>query len=136
MIIRPRKEVAAVPEWPEPVQGAKYLRILHKHVLALRGKATPEAHGNRDLYLDDVVLAHLYAFFNPTIKSLRIIEDFSQTRQAKKHIKAPKIARSTLSDFHKVVDPTLLQPSSPTISSASRARAIAKLPTLSCAKSS
>jgi hypothetical protein len=110
MIIRPRKEVAAVPEWPEPVQGAKYLRILHKHVLALRDKATPEAHGNRDLFLDDVVLAHLYAFFNPTIKSLRIIEDFSQTRQAKKHIKAPKIARSTLSDFHKVVDPTLLQP--------------------------
>lgn len=110
MILRPRKEVPEVPEWPEPVQGAKYLRILHKHVLALRGKATPDPHGNRDLFLDDVVLAHLYAFFNPTIKSLRIIEDFSKTRQAKKHIKAPKIARSTLSDFHKVVDPTLLQP--------------------------
>jgi hypothetical protein len=110
MILRPPKVEPALPEWPEPVQGAKYLRILHKHVLALRGKATPDPHGNRDLFLDDVVLAHLYAFFNPTIKSLRVIEDFSKTRQSKKHIKAPKIARSTLSDFHKVVDPTLLQP--------------------------
>ena len=37
------------------------------------------AHGNRELFLDDVFLAYLLAFFNPTLRSLRTIEDFSQT---------------------------------------------------------
>lgn len=110
MILRPPKDEPVAPNWPEPVQGAKYLRLLNKHVLALRAQASPDPHGNQQLFLDDVVLAHLYAFYNPTIKSLRIIEDFSRTRQAHKHLKAPKIARSTLSDFHRVTDPALLQP--------------------------
>jgi hypothetical protein len=105
-----KKSMRELDDWPDPVQGSKYLRILEKHVLALRAQTKPDAHGNQQLFLDDVVLAHLYSFFNPTIKSLRVIEDFSHTRQAQKHLKTPKISRSTLSDFHKVLDPALLQP--------------------------
>jgi hypothetical protein len=97
-------------EWPEDVRGGKYLRMLQRHAVELRNKTEPDAHGNRQLYLDDVFLAHLLAFFNPTIKSLRKVEDFSRSRQAQRHLKTPKIARSTLSDFHKLVDPALLQP--------------------------
>ena len=63
----------SLPEWPVPVQGGKYVRMLDRHLSALR-EAVP--HGNRKLFLDDVFVAYLLAFFNPTLRSLRTIEDF------------------------------------------------------------
>lgn len=101
------KAVDRLADWPEPVTGGKYVRMLERLVRGLRGD---EAHGNRRLFLDDVVIAHLLAFFNPTLRSLRTIEDFSQTRQAQRHLSVPRLCKSTLSDFHRVADPTLLQP--------------------------
>lgn len=96
-----------LPEWPDPVKGGKYLHLLQKHVRQLRAE---HAHGNQQLFADDVVLAHLLAFFNPTLRSLRTIEDFSQTRQARRHLSIRKICKSTLSDFHRLTDPDLLRP--------------------------
>lgn len=96
-----------LPEWPETITGGKYVRMLEKHVRALRDST---AHGNRQLFLDDVVVAHLLAFFNPTLRSLRTIEDFSQTRQAQRHLSVRRLCKSTLSDFHRVADPALLEP--------------------------
>lgn len=55
-------------------------------------------------------MVYLLAFFNPTIRSLRTIEDLSQTRQARKHLSVDKICKSTLSDFNKLVDPERLIP--------------------------
>jgi hypothetical protein len=97
----------ALPNWPEPVLGGKYVRMLERHTRALRDA---DAHGNRHLFLDDVVIAHLLAFFNPTLRSLRTFEDFSQTRQAQRHLSVRRLCKSTLSDFHRVADPTLLEP--------------------------
>jgi Transposase DDE domain len=112
-----------LPEWEgDPVQGYKYLRMLDRHVVALRAKSAPDPHGNQQLFLNDVVVAHLFCFFNPSIKSLRNVEDFSQTRQAQGKFKAPKISRTTLSDFHKVVDPQLLQPIVAELTSEARKR--------------
>ena len=102
--VKPSDEL---PDWPEPITGGKYVRMLETHVRALRDRA---AHGNRTLFLDDVVIAHLLAFFNPTLRSLRTIEDFSQTRQAQRHLSVRRLCKSTLSDFHRVTDPTLLEP--------------------------
>jgi hypothetical protein len=96
-----------LPEWPETITGGKYVRMLEKHVRALRDST---AHGNRQLFLDDVVVAQLLAFFNPTLRSLRTIEDFSQTRQAQRHLSVRRLCKSTLSDFHRVADPALLEP--------------------------
>jgi hypothetical protein len=96
-----------LPDWPEPISGGKYLRMLDKHVRALREESP---HGNRQLFLDDVFLAHLLALFNPTLRSLRTIEDFSQTRQAQRHLSVRKLCKSTLSDFHRMADPALLEP--------------------------
>src|SRR5947207_6493115 len=104
------KEVKAdqcLPNWPEPVIGGKYIRMLGAHVRALRES---DAHGNRQVFLDDVVIAHLLAFFNPTLRSLRTIEDFSQTRQAQRHLSVRRLCKSTLSDFHRLAEPTLLEP--------------------------
>ena len=87
--------------------GGKYVRLLQKQLDALRAE---DVHGNRRLLLDDVFVTHLLAFFTPSIRSLRTIEDFSQTRQAQKHLSISKICKSTLSDFHRLVDPERLTP--------------------------
>lgn len=86
--------------------GGKYVRLLETQLEQLRDES---AHGNRELHLDDVFVVHLLAFFNPTVRSLRTIEDFSQTRQVQKHLSLPKICKSTLSDFHRLADPERLQ---------------------------
>ena len=101
------KPIESLPNWPEPITGGKYVRMLEKHARSLRGA---DAHGNRQLFLDDVVIAHLLAFFNPTLRSLRTIEDFSQTRQAQRHLSMRRLCKSTLSDFHRIADPALLEP--------------------------
>jgi hypothetical protein len=101
-------EEADLPSWPEPVMGGKYVRMLEKQLAGLRRH--DDAHGNRRLFLDDVFVTYLLAFFNPSIRSLRTIEDFSQTRQVQRHLWVPKLCRTTLSDFHRLADPERLQP--------------------------
>lgn len=96
-----------LPIWPEQVVGAKPIRSLERLIEGLR-QETP--HGNRELFLDDVVVAYLLAFFNPALRTLRTIEDFSQTRQARRHLTIRKLCKSTLSDFNKLADPARLQP--------------------------
>ncbi len=98
---------AELPLWPETVQRGSLVETLRIHVGKLR---TEDDHGNRELFLDDVFSAYLLAFFNPSIRTLRTIEDFSQTKQAQKHLSIPKISRSTLSDFQRIADPERLSP--------------------------
>lgn len=114
-----------LPDWPEPVLGGKYVRRLERHVRALR-EADP--HGNRKLFCDDAIVAHLLAFFNPTLRSLRTIEDFSQTRQARKHLSVRRLCKSTLSDFHRLCDPTVLQPVVQRLHAAVRQRSGSRTP--------
>lgn len=89
------------------VIGGKYVRLLEKHLQKLRGESR---HGNQKLYLDDVFVVYLLAFHNPSVRSLRTIEDFSQTRQIQKHLSLRKICKSTLSDFNALADPERLTP--------------------------
>jgi hypothetical protein len=99
--------------------------MLEKHLRALRQDG---AHGNRRLFLDDVVVVHLLAFFNPTLRSLRTLEDFSQTRQAQRHVSVPRLCKSTLSDFHRVSDPALLVPIVQRLRAAATARGMRPTP--------
>jgi hypothetical protein len=96
-----------LPIWPEQVLGAKHIHSLERLIDQLREQ---DPHGNRDLFLDDVFVAYLLAFFNPALRTLRTIEDFSQTRQAQKHLSIPKLCKSTLSDFNKLAEHSRLQP--------------------------
>ena len=96
-----------LPVWPDRIVGAKHVHSLERLVDGLREQ---NPHGNRALFLDDVFVAYLLAFFNPALRTLRTIEDFSQTRQAQKHLSVPKLCKSTLSDFNKLADPARLQP--------------------------
>jgi hypothetical protein len=102
------QEEEPLANWPERVTGGKYVRMLEAYVQKLRSSAS--SHGNREMFLDDVVIAHLLAFYNPTLRSLRTFEDFSQTRQAQRHLSVRRLCRSTLSDFHRIADASLLEP--------------------------
>jgi hypothetical protein len=94
---------------PASILGQKYVRLLEKLIVSLRNQAdTP--HGNQKLFLDDVFIVYLLAFFNPVVRSLRTLEDLSRTPQAQKHLSVEAICKSTLSDFNKLVDPERLQP--------------------------
>jgi hypothetical protein len=63
------------------------------------------AHGNRQLFLDDMFVTYLLAFLSSTIRLLRSIEGFSQTVRARKHVSLRTICRSTRSDFNQLANP-------------------------------
>ena len=95
------------PEWPEMVFGSQSVRGL----LPLLEQLPPlSPHPNRDLQTRDVFVAHLLAFFNPSLRSLRTLEDFSRTRQAQRYLAVDRLPKSTLADFHRLVDPAVLEP--------------------------
>lgn len=89
-----------------PIVGRRLIRMLDKHLHALRER---DAHGNRVLHYDHVVVAHLIAFFNPVVDSLRLVESVFDQPRAQRLFKLPAVKRSTLSDAQRVFDPTLLQ---------------------------
>jgi len=79
-------------------------RLLDGHLSRLRGLP---AHGNRTLHFDQLFLGLLLSFFDPMIRSLRLIEgagDFSG------RLDLPRLARSTTADALKVFDPAHLKP--------------------------
>jgi len=91
----------------EDLFGAQYVGFMEDH---LRRLHVAHPHPNRTLFFDDVAVAYLLAFFTPVIRSLRILDDFSQTPQMQAHLSVERVPRSTLSDANKVFDPTLLEP--------------------------
>jgi hypothetical protein len=104
---RETPDMSELPVWPEKVESGRLVRQLERVVKSLR-EETP--HGNRELFLDDVFIAYLLAFFNPTLRTLRTLEDFSQTKQAQKHLSVGRLCRSTLSDFNQLAEPERLLP--------------------------
>jgi len=112
----PDKDVSSPPRKPGPkprppvrvedLFGGKYVRSLQAHLARLRAA---HAHPNRTLFFDDVAIAYLLAFFSPAIRSLRTLDDFSQTPAMQEQTSVDRIPRSTLSDANKVFDPALLE---------------------------
>jgi hypothetical protein len=66
------------------------------------------AHGNRDLYADHLLVAHLVAFLSPALQGLRHIEEVFNHSAARKRFGLPRVPKSTLSDAQAVFDPRLL----------------------------
>jgi hypothetical protein len=87
--------------------GGKHVQFLHKHLLRLRGAYD---HGNRTLFYDELVTAYLLAFFNPTMRSLRAIEDAGRLDERGRPTRLRKLCRSTMSDANAVMDARLLEP--------------------------
>lgn len=92
---------------PELLLGRRHLRVLLRHRDKLRRAYD---HGNRVLHYDTILTAYLLAFFNPILRSLRMLEDFSKVPGAQQYLDVDQLARSTLSDANQLFDPTLLDP--------------------------
>lgn len=104
---RPDQQVLPVPGPPERVGGLRYARLLDDELRSLRGH---RHHPNRSLFYDHLILAHLLAFFNPAVASLRKIEDAFENASIRKHFGAPRVPKSTLADAQRLFDPHLLRP--------------------------
>jgi IS4 transposase len=98
---------APVPGASQQVAGRRYVRLLEDQLARLRHH---RAHGNRKLFYDHVVIAHLLAFFNPGLCGLRGIEDLFNSPGVRKHFSVRRMPRSTLADAQRVFDPQLLLP--------------------------
>ena len=66
------------------------------------------AHGNRSLFADHLLVAHLVAFLSPALKSLRRIEEVFNHPAARRRFGLPRVPKSTLSDAQAIFDPTRL----------------------------
>jgi len=104
---RKRDARDAVDLGKRQIVGRRLIRLLEDQLAHFQ---RAETHGNRILHYDHVVVAHLIAFFNPSVDSLRTIEDVFEHRRARRLFKLPRVPRSTLSDAQRLFDPALLQP--------------------------
>lgn len=92
---------------PEQLVGRKYLKVLRTHLKRLR-KA--DAHPNRVLHYDDLLTLLLLGFFNPTLRSLRTLEDASAGPRFRDCLDVERACRSTIADATACLDPALLKP--------------------------
>jgi hypothetical protein len=90
----------------EALMGQRYLPVIQRYLQDLR-KLYP--HPNRVLFYDDLLVVYLLAFFNPTLRSLRCIEDASRLPGINAHLNAAAVCKSTLSDANALFDPVHLQ---------------------------
>lgn len=91
----------------EAIVGRRLIRQLEEQRHELH--AHP-AHGNRKLCIDHILLAHLIAFFNPTVATLRSLEDVFEHPEVRRRWQVPRVPKSTLSDAQRIFDIALLQP--------------------------
>ena len=87
--------------------GRRFIRLLDGQLQHLRDHAQ---HGNRSFFYDQLVVAHLLAFFNPILAGLRKIEDVFDVPAVRKRLKMPRVPKSTLADAQRLFDPALLLP--------------------------
>jgi len=108
MATRRRKNARPpAPKTEAEVDGLRYLRLIESQLAQLRGHA---AHGNREVFLDHLVVAHLLCFFNPQVKGLRSVEDIFNLPGIQARYGAPRLPKSTVADAQAVFDPHLLRP--------------------------
>ena len=104
---KPSSTIEPVPGSEDQIVGRRFIRLIEDQ---LRHLHDHPAHGNREVFLDHVVVAHLLAFFNPGIRGLRTIEDVFENPRVRKRFNVPALPKSTLSDAQSLFDPQLLLP--------------------------
>jgi len=87
--------------------GRRFIRLLDGQLQHLREHC---GHRNRRFFYDQLVVAHLLAFFNPILGGLRKIEDVFDVPAVQKRLKMPRVPKSTLADAQRLFDPDLLLP--------------------------
>ena len=102
-----RRSAESVPGSEDQVVNHRLLRRIDG---MLRQLTEQPEHGNRRLHDHHVVVAHLVAFLNPALNSLRRIEDVYEHSKVRRIFGSPRVPKSTLADAQAVFDPALLMP--------------------------
>jgi hypothetical protein len=104
--------IASSPQ-PHPVphqltDDGGILRLLKEHLANLR---THRRHPNRTLHYDDLLVALLVSFFEPSVRSLRTMDDASASQSyMQANISVKRLPKSTLGDALASMNPDALLP--------------------------
>ncbi len=91
------------------LKGLKYFKLLGSLLEHLHDAATTrDRAGNRQLFYDQYACLLLLLFFNPTIKSLRGIQQASELDKVQRLFGCGRVSRGSLSEASRVFDPELL----------------------------
>jgi hypothetical protein len=96
-----------VPGSEDQIVGRRFIRLIEDQLKHLHDQPV---HGNRDVFLDHLVVAHLLAFFNPNVRGLRTLQDIFAHPVIRKRFNTPRLPKSTVADTQRVFDPALLLP--------------------------
>ena len=90
----------------EDVQGLKYFRKLWPLFERLRdvGCGRDKA-GNRELFMDQYCTLVLLFLFNPSVRSLRALQQASQLKNVQRKLACPRASLGSLSEATDVFDP-------------------------------
>jgi len=91
----------------QAVVGSQYLAMIQSHMQGLRSLYN---HPNRVLHYDTVLAAMLAAFYDPALRSLRAMDDFTQCEALAQNLPVDRVARSTLADAMRQMDARHLMP--------------------------
>lgn len=91
------------------LKGLKYFQLLSPFLERLHDDATRrDRAGNRRLFYDQYACLLLLYFFNPTVKSLRGIQQASALDKVQRLLGSSRVSRGSLSEASRVFDPELL----------------------------
>jgi hypothetical protein len=99
--------VEPIPRRADQLVGRRLIAQIEEHLRHLHNRP---AHGNRTFLYDQLVVAHLLAFFNPAMHSLRRIEDVFGLPAVQRRFLMPAAPKSTVADAQRLFDPELLKP--------------------------
>jgi hypothetical protein len=96
--------------WSVPVRGRKYWRAFRPLLDRLHavGTASDRA-GNREFFCDDYLGLLLFYFFNPTLSSLRALQQASELPHVNRRFGLPRVSLGTLSAAARDFDATAVR---------------------------
>jgi Transposase DDE domain len=99
----------SLPVAEKELKGLKYFRLLTPLLERLHDDATArDAAGNRRLFYDQYACLLLLFFFNPTVKSLRGVQQASEIDKVQRLFGCGRVSRGALAEASRVFDPELL----------------------------
>jgi hypothetical protein len=101
------RPVLPLPRRADQLDGRRLIRLIDAQLRQLHAQ---RAHGNRSFFYDQLVTAHLLAFFNPVLHSLRRIEDAFDLPAVRRFFDVARAPKSTVADAQRLFDPQLLRP--------------------------
>jgi hypothetical protein len=96
---------------PRKLQGFKYFELIDGLLERLRPVGTErDRAGNREFFFDHYAVLMLLYYFNPTITSLRGIQEFTTLEKVQKLCGVKPTSLGSLSEAARVFDPQALEP--------------------------